>query len=145
MSNKLVKSNENKNMEKMANMIKEETVIAFKGWDFLVEKGDDGDYYVHSSRGNLKGDIVHVFCCVRKRAVTIKVFSDGSKYTEEKVQEVINKKDFVIEAIGINEKLLMIECRVPFRGMETDICTNVCKRMVQMIAAMAEIIMNKKK
>lgn len=144
MSNKSTKSNKSKKMEMVANMIREEAMMAFKGWEFLVLQGDDGDYYVCASRGNLKGDIVHVICCVRKSVVTIKVISDGSKFTEEQVQQVINKKDFLIGAMGMNEELLMLECRVPFRGMETDIRTIVWKRMVSMSAAVSEIIMAKK-
>ena len=36
MSNKSTKSNKSKKMEMVANMIREEAMMAFKGWEFLV-------------------------------------------------------------------------------------------------------------
>ena len=142
MNNKLVKFDESKRMERIANLISEYATEMFTGWEFEVQQRDDG-YYVETSRISPMGYVLHIGCLVGKETVEIGVISDGCKLQRKRVEQEVDKIMFPVIAILVNEELLLLKNYVTTSGLETDVASVVLNRMLLMMNAILEFVMGK--
>lgn len=142
MSNKLVKNDKSKRMERIAKLIKEYATEVFLGWEFIIRQKGDG-YFVGTARESAKGYPLCALCYVEKETVTIKVVSGGCTFQKEEVQPIIDEMLFPMTATMMADKDLVLKSDMPISCMETDVAILACNRMVTMANALSALLLEK--